>query len=279
MTGIDRQRVRASFHRGACEYDQHTPVQQRVLARLLTQLDQYAVSPAARILDIGCGTGRLLALLGQQYPDAVLTGLDLAPNMLSQAAERLAASVNLVQGDAEHLPFPDAAFSLILSSSTFQWLDSLDCCFYEVFRVLEPGGRFVFSLFGKATLYELRESWQQAMVNCGRGGAIQHNGTHRFHTCDQVLCALKTAGFDAVQVSSGFEKIWYPDVPHLLQAIKRIGAGTARPASGGGLGWRRILHEMAAVYSARFGTESGIPASYEVIYATGCADLCSSVKR
>jgi len=278
MTGIDRQRVRASFHRGACEYDQHTPVQQRVLSNLLTQLDQHAVVPAA-VLDIGCGTGRLLALMGQQYPDAALTGLDLAPNMLSQAAERLAASVQLVQGDAEHLPFSDAAFSLILSSSTFQWLDSLDCCFREVLRVLEPGGKFVFSLFGQKTLYELRESWQQAMMNCGRAGDAQHNGTHSFHTCDQVQCALETAGFDAIQVASGIEKVWYPDVPHLLQAIKRIGAGTARPLSGRGLGWRRILHEMAEVYTARFGAEKGIPASYEVIYATGSAGLRSSVKR
>lgn len=275
MEFIDRQRVQSSFHRGAGDYDQHTPVQQRVLQRLLEQLELPASGTSAKILDIGCGTGRLLELLGQRYPDAVLTGLDLAPNMLKQAAERLPATVRLLQGDAEQLPFPAEAFSLVLSSSTFQWLDQLEPCFKEVSRVLKPGGKLVFSLFGGETLFELRESWQQALVVCGRTRAGQQDGTHRFHTCDQVRHALALAGFPVCKVWSELEVVWYPDVPHLLQAIKRIGAGSARPPAGGGLGWRRILHEMANVYADRFGADGGVPVSYEVIYATAGVDLHS----
>ena len=269
METIDRKRVQVSFQRGACDYDQHTPVQQRVLQKLLCHAEQYLAGSSTRVLDIGCGTGRLLELLGQRHPDTVLTGLDLAPNMLRQAAERLPEAVSLVQGDAEQLPFTADTFSLVLSSSTFQWLDQLVPCFEEVFRVLKPEGNFVFSLFGEKTLYELRESWQQALVNSGRQGEGAQDGTHRFHSCDQVLYALQKSGFKGGTVWSELELVRYPDVPHLLQAIKRIGAGTARPPSGGGLGWRRILHEMAAVYTERFGGEGGVPGSYEVIYATG----------
>jgi malonyl-CoA O-methyltransferase len=269
MTGINRQRVQSSFHRGAGEYDQHTPVQQRVLQQLMQLIGQYPFAPDATVLDVGCGTGRLLELLGQRYPWAVLTGLDLAPNMLKQAAERLPETVCLLQGDAEQLPFADSSFQLVLSSSTFQWLDSLQCCFSEMRRVLEPAGRCLFSLFGEGTLCELRESWQQALLNTGREGTEQNNGTHRFHCCDQVQQALELTGFRDVMVWSEPEQVWYPDVPHLLQAIKRIGAGTARPLPGGGLGWRRVLHEMAAIYYERFGTPDGVPVSYSVIYAAG----------
>lgn len=250
-------------------YDQHTPVQQRVLQQLMQLIGQYPLEADATILDVGCGTGRLLELLGQRVPNAALTGLDLAPNMLQQAAERLPSTVRLVQGDAEQLPFEDSCFQMVLSSSTLQWLDGLLCCFGEVRRVLEPEGRFVFSLFGEGTLCELVESWHQALLNAGRETAEQHTGVHRFHNSEQVRQALELAGFRDVSVWSGLEQVWYPDVPHLLQAIKRVGAGTSRPPSGGGLGWRRVLHEMAAIYRERFGTECGVPASYSVIYGVG----------
>lgn len=269
MPSIDRLRVQSSFHRGAGEYDQHTPVQQRVMLHLLQQLELYPVDQEVSMLDIGCGTGRLLELLGQCYPDVCLTGLDLAHNMVHQAAERLGKGVQLIQGDAEQLPFSPCSFSTVLSSSTFQWLDDLSGCFAEVKRVLKPEGRFVFSLFGEGTLVELRESWQQAWMTCGRENAGPHNGTHHFHTCEQVQCALEKAGFRDIEITSGCEVEWYPDVSHLLHAIKRIGAGTARPPSGGGLGWRRLLHEMATVYTKYYGTERGVPTSYHAIYAAG----------
>jgi malonyl-CoA O-methyltransferase len=92
-------------------------------------------------------------------------------------------------------------------------------------------GRFVFSLFGEGTLYELRESWHQALLNAGRGTAEQHTGAPiAFMTVHQVRQALDHGRFQGYrQGLVELEQVWYPDVPHLLQAIKRIGAGTARP--------------------------------------------------
>lgn len=266
----ERQRVQQAFHRGAIDYDQHTPVQQRVVERLLGVLQEHPLQLYKLLLDIGCGTGRLLELLAHELPQAQLTGLDLAPNMLQQARERLDNQITLVQGDAEQLPFADQTFDLVVSSSTFQWLAQLDACFGEAARVLKPSGRFVFSLFGQGTLGELQTSWRTALADCCRIDAVhRHDGTHRFHTAEQVAAALATAGFHTRRTWVEQETVWYPDVPHLLQAVKRIGAGTARPPVGGGLGWRRVLHAMAAVYRQRFGTADGVPATYQVIYGEG----------
>ncbi len=266
----ERQRVQQAFHRGALEYDRHTPVQQRVIKRLAGALYLLSFQPDRQLLDIGCGTGRLLELLAEKLPEAELTGLDLVPNMLQQARERLDNRVCLVQGDAEQLPFADQAFDMVVSSSTFQWLVQLDRCFGEIVRVLRPGGRFVFSLFGQGTLEELQLSWRSALAGCRRPDiAQQHDGTHRFHTAEQVSVALSAAGFCNSRVWIEQEVVWYPDVPHLLQAVKRIGAGTARPPVGGGLGWRKVLHDMAAIYQERFGTANGVPATYQVIYGEG----------
>lgn len=267
---ISRHRVQAAFHRGATDYDQHTPVQQRVLGGLLALLDAECLPSHLRILDIGCGTGRLLKLLGARFPQAELTGLDLAENMLQQAAQRLPQAVSLVQGDAEHLPFADASFDLVVSSSTFQWLDLLEPCFTEVWRVLRPEGRFVFSLFGDGTLAEVGCSWRQALEICGKQPvATGGDGVHRFHSCEQVRTALVDAAFTAIDVRCSTEVAYYPDLSHLLKAVKRIGAGTAQPPHGYGLGWRGVFHAMAEVYSKQYGNEQGVPANYAVIYGVG----------
>jgi len=269
---VDRQRVRKSFHLGAEQYDQHTPVQQLVIEQLLKIIEQHtSAKKPQRILDIGCGTGRLLEQVGYCYQTAALAGLDLAPNMIKQAAERLPETVCLMHGDAEDLPFQSNCFDLVLSSSTFQWLDRLNLCFSEVLRVLEPDGQFLFSLFGKGTLHELHCSWQQALETEGmENWQKRTGGPHCFHTPEQVKSSLEATGFNSVKVWSGHERIWYSDVPQLLQAIRKIGAATApRTPAGGGLGWRRVLHLMADIYRKQFGSADGVPASYQVIYATG----------
>lgn len=269
MSGIDRGRVGRSFHRGAQQYDQHSPVQQRVVQRLLECVSQKVLDAPHKVLDIGCGTGQLLQELAQRYPHSELTGLDLAPNMLRQAEKRLDGKANLVQGDAERLPFQDKSFDLVVSSSTFQWLERCDCCFGEAWRVLNDGGLFCFALFGAGTLHELQTSWREALARTGRQLAGDRDGTQRFHDQVEIRNALMQQRFHEPEVATHQEVVWYPDLAQLLQAIKRIGAGTARPPAGGGLGWRRVLHEMATIYTKQFGADQGVPASYQVIYGIG----------
>ncbi len=269
MDGVDRCRVRRSFQRGAVEYDHHTPVQQRVVTQLLEQAALRDNEEYGALLDIGCGTGRLLAGVMEKYPHCLPVGLDLAGSMLSQARVRTGDKALLVQAAAEQLPFQNQSFNLIVSSSTFQWCDALESCFSEVHRCLRQDGRFFFTLFGDGTFYELKDSWQEARIACGFGCESGSDGTHRFHTAEKVRTVLENLRFRELSVTTTVEKEWYPDVAHLLQSVKRIGAGSSRPPAGGGLGWRRVLHRMAEVYADKYGTPRGVPASYQVIWGAG----------
>ena len=266
---IDRQRVGRSFSRGAEEYDLHTPVQKRVMETLLGFLSGNLNHFPSRILDVGCGTGQLLMSLSKIYPEASLFGLDLSSGMLEKAAEILGGNAVLVNGDAESPPFQSSFFDLVVSTSTFQWLENLFPCFSAVHAILKPGSRFVFAMFGDGTLKELQDSWREALLRTGRDYRIGDDGTHVFHCAESVINQLSFAGFRELSVESTAEVVWYPDVPRLLHAIKRVGAGSSRPPSGGGLGWRRVIHEMAAVYSERYGGSEGLPVTYQVIYGTG----------
>jgi len=264
VSNIDRLKVQGSFHRQAGDYDDHAVVQRRVVQRLTGRLRSQGVQPA-RLLDVGAGTGRLLASLCEAYPAALAVGADLALGMCRTASANLAGTgVQLVNADAERLPFATGSFDLALSTSTFQWLTSLDAAFGEVKRVLVPGAPFCFALFGEKTLFELRDSYKKVL-----GGAPDR--THSFFSRDEVLQALRRSGFLEPEVVSEMEVEYHPDVPELLRSLKRIGAGSTAPVSCRGLSQRRVMMDMMEAYRDEYARDGRIPASYEVVYGWAVA--------
>lgn len=94
---------------------------------------------AGPCLDLGCGTGRDLALLAGLGWTPV--GVDLSADQLRLARGRCR---DVVQGDGERLPFRSEVFPLVVSAWTSTDVDHFDRLVAEAGRVLRPGGRFVF---------------------------------------------------------------------------------------------------------------------------------------
>ncbi len=215
--GIDKARVRRAFTRGAAVYDAHTPVQEHARERLTALLPAGLAAPG-RILDVGAGTGALLAALRGRWPAAALCGLDLAHGMASAARCR---GASVAVGDAEALPFPAGRFDLVLSTSALQWLPRLGPPLAEMRRVLAPGGRVALALFGGATLHELAGAWQAALP-AGAG-----DDAHRFHRQGDLEAALAQAGLRPERLESERVVEWHADPLSLVRALRRIGAGNA----------------------------------------------------
>src|SRR5262245_30097462 len=98
-----------------------------------------------RVLDIGCGTGYLLRELAQKLPAAeVLRGIDAAPRM-AEVARSMPSDTRLsfTLGVAEDLPYEDASFDLVVSTTSFDHWQDQQRGLAECARVLEPEGHLL----------------------------------------------------------------------------------------------------------------------------------------
>jgi ubiquinone/menaquinone biosynthesis C-methylase UbiE len=98
-----------------------------------------------RLLDVGCGTGYLLRELAVKLPAAqALQGVDAAPRMIEVARSmRNDARLEFTVGVAEELPYGDASFDFVVSTTSFDHWHDQSRGLAECGRVLEPGGRLL----------------------------------------------------------------------------------------------------------------------------------------
>ncbi|MDY6848143.1 MAG: methyltransferase domain-containing protein [Geoalkalibacter sp.] len=252
--------VRARFSSQAGDYDRFARVQKRVAARLAASIEGRRLSGAA--LDVGTGTGELACSLRRTCPDQPLVLCDIAPGMTRYAASRIPGAL-AADADAQSLPFRDGVFGLVASASVYQWMNDLEAAFRESARILRSGGLFAFAFYGEGTLAELRKSHLTALreAGCGEKSYFQH-----FPSVADSREALLAAGLQIDDLWRETEVEWHADPGVLLRSLKRIGAQNAHVRRPRGLASRRVMLRMNEVYRREFGTEQGIPATYNVIF-------------
>ncbi|MDD3706045.1 MAG: methyltransferase domain-containing protein [Clostridiaceae bacterium] len=114
-------------------------VREEEIEELHSLLQGIEICEGTTILDIGCGTGNYTNLL-ERITGAKVYGLDASEGMLSKAKEKN-SKITFVLGDACNLPFEDNYFSFIYMTDVIHHIQDIDKMFYEIFRVLQIGGR------------------------------------------------------------------------------------------------------------------------------------------
>lgn len=154
------RRVVANFNALAETYDIVRFTQ--VCARRL--VDLAALPPGAQVLDVATGTG-WAALAAAQHvgPTGRVLGVDLAPELLERARQKVAAAglthVEFRAGDAQRLGLGDQSFDVVLCASALFFVPDMLAALREWHRVLKPGGQVGFSGFGP-TFRQLRDLWE-----------------------------------------------------------------------------------------------------------------------
>jgi ubiquinone/menaquinone biosynthesis C-methylase UbiE len=164
-----------------------------------------------QLLDAGCGTGHTALYFAPHVAQVV--ALDLSVSMLAQgsklAEERGITNIDLRQGDAEHLPFPEASFDVVTTRYSAHHWPNLPAALREFRRVLRPGGRLLVGDIVSWSDYTLDTHFQAIEL-------LRDPSHVRDHTIEQWLALLDQAGFET-------------DIPHTWEVqidfaswIKRI---------------------------------------------------------
>jgi ubiquinone/menaquinone biosynthesis C-methylase UbiE len=118
--------------------------------QMLDDLEMQVVEPLARgkeVLEVGCGTGLILARLARHAQHA--RGVDLSPGMLESARQR---GLDVVVGSATDLPFDDASFDLVCSFKVLAHVPDITRALSEISRVTRPGGHMVLEFYNPWSL-------------------------------------------------------------------------------------------------------------------------------
>lgn len=122
------------------------------------------------VLDMGCGPGAYYAKLQEKAPDMSYYGVDRSPGILARhpAPERV-----LSLGDANHIPFADNTFDVVMANHMLYHMEDIDHTISELRRVMKPDGLLMAATNSTLTMPELQVLLRRAIVLLTRQGAAQ----------------------------------------------------------------------------------------------------------
>jgi trans-aconitate 2-methyltransferase len=176
-----------------------------VLGRLSLRGDE-------RVLDAGCGSGRVTELLAARLPRGVVVAVDGSPAMIDRARSRLDRFGERIEFFVADLgrPIPLAKpVDAILSTATFHWVPDHDALFRNLAAVLRPGGALVAQCGGFGNIASI----QRALASIGDGWL----GPVHFETPEATTGRLVAAGFTEI-------RCWLTEEPTRFESGKAFEA-------------------------------------------------------
>jgi trans-aconitate 2-methyltransferase len=173
-----------------------------VLERLPLQGDE-------RVLDAGCGSGRVTELLAERLPDGHVIALDGSPSMVDAARDRLARFGGRIEYVVADLgaPLPiEGDLDAILSTATFHWVPDHDALFANLAAVTRPGGWLVAQFGGAGNIGSI----QRVLATIGDGWT----GPAHFETVLATTRRLDAVGYVDIDCWLTDEPTWFePGAP------------------------------------------------------------------
>ena len=182
-----------------------------VLCRAMTDLQR--LMPARpqgyqRILDVGCGFGHSFGEIARRFKPAHIIGMDADPGLQERAGEQAGlcpAPVELVEGNAAKMPFPDNHVDMVFCHQTFHHIVAQEAAMAEFLRVLKPGGVLLFAESTKRYIHSLpiRLLFAHPMD-------VQK-------TAPEYIAMVRAAGFDLPDERISTPYLWWsrPDIGFL----------------------------------------------------------------
>lgn len=250
--------VASRFSAAATTYDHSANVQLGVALKLMRFLND--VPKPDRVLEIGCGTGLLTQLVADHFPDSNIEGIDIATDLVGIARRRFTGNNKVSFQISDALSFrPVAPVPLVVSTSTFHWIEPLDELFLNISGMLSNDGHLVFSMMIRGTLIELHESRKRV--------AHDKSVLSMMPNTDQVLAALSKAGLILTDRREEAIQVDYPSATDLLYSLHNVGATGGGISSSGQPLSRMEVAELLTDYAECYASkDGGVFATYRIFY-------------
>jgi trans-aconitate 2-methyltransferase len=193
----------------ASTYDRVSGPQQRWAAEQLGRLD---LAGDEVVLDAGCGSGKVTAVIVSLVPDGRVYGVDVAPSMARHAQQALGDRATIFCQDLVELQIPEPV-DVVFSNATFHWVPDHDALFAAIHRTLKPGGRLLAQCGGFGNIDRFRRLADEVAAEEPFGEFFgDWQGPWNYATAEATAERLSRAGF--VDVETWLEeKPTLPDDP------------------------------------------------------------------
>lgn len=180
--------------------------------------------PAARVLDVGCGTGFPLLELAQRFgPASHVTGIDIWDQALDRAREKArtvgVTNIDIRRADAAAMPFEERAFDLVVSNLVVNNFRDPALALSECRRVLSPTGTIALTTNLQGHMREFYDIFAATLRELGATDAGEALHTHIDHrtTVVRLTALLEHAGFELTTVHESSEALRFANGSALLR--------------------------------------------------------------
>lgn len=248
--------VKRFFNNASESYQSSAEIQRIIASYLAKSVD--TSRKYNNVLEIGTGTGFLTENLKNDLNSNLYINLDMAFDLLQSVHNGSIHHPNMtyINADAEFIPFKHKQVDMLLSSSTFQWLEQPESSIPEILKLLNKNAPFHFSIFGEGTFFEMKEI--SKITNFGSVMPLKNTYFYKkiFEQLNEFDFNIETKNYI----------VHYESVIQFLKHHKKTGARytTANKPKG-----KKSFSAFCQLYKDIFGSEKGIPVTYTIHYING----------
>jgi SAM-dependent methyltransferase len=198
-------------------YDRYMGRWSRRLAPLLTQFAH--IEDGQAILDLGCGTGQLSAVVAESAPTCAIAGVDRSPEYVAAARKGVPSPrAHFEVGDAQALRFADGTFDRVLSLLVINFVPDHRRAFREMIRVTRPGGIVAAAVWDYGDGMEMLRTFWDAVVSIDPDAASKDERHSPLCRCGDLASLWQAHGLNDVDEQpltvtldfASFDDYWEP---------------------------------------------------------------------